>query len=78
MLNFCLVLPESSAISPRLGQLLRGGRKVIETPHCVATTSRGVVPHVSHDTLRKHTAVSSIYLGLEDCKPFQLRPDSSC
>jgi queuine tRNA-ribosyltransferase accessory subunit len=68
MLNFTLAHLKPSTIGPRLGQLRREGRKVIQTPHYVATTSRGVVPHISHDTLRKHTAVSSIHLGLEDCK----------
>jgi queuine tRNA-ribosyltransferase accessory subunit len=68
MLNFTLVHLKPSTIRPRLGQLHREGRKIIETPHYVATTSRGVVPHISHDTLRKHTAVSSIHLGLEDCE----------
>jgi hypothetical protein len=68
MLNFAFTQRKSSDIGPRLGQLRCGGRKAIETPHYVTTTSRGVVPHVSHDTLQRHTAVSSIYLGLEDCK----------
>jgi queuine tRNA-ribosyltransferase accessory subunit len=68
MLRFSLANVNSSATGPRLGQLLRGGRKAIETPHYVATTSRGVVPHISPDTLRKHTAVSNIHLALEDCK----------
>jgi queuine tRNA-ribosyltransferase accessory subunit len=81
MLNFTLTHLKPSAIGPRLGQLHRGGRKIIETPHYVATTSRGVVPHVSHDALRKHTAVSSIHLGLEDCKrlpvSFTVRADLS-
>lgn len=68
MLNFAFTQQKSSNIGPRLGQLRCGGRKAIETPNYVTTTSRGVVPHVSHDTLQRHTAVSSIYLGLEDCK----------
>lgn len=70
MLKFTLEHLHSSNVGPRLGQLLCGHRKAIETPHYVAITSRGVVPHLSHDTLQKHTAVSSIYLGLEDCKSF--------
>lgn len=72
MLTFTLIHSNSSISGPRLGRLLRFGRKVVETPHYVATTSRGVVPHISQDTLRKHTMVSSIYIGLEDCKCFQL------
>lgn len=42
--------------------------KLIETPHYVAVTSRGVVPHVSPDVLRKHTRIGAAYFGLEDCK----------
>jgi hypothetical protein len=68
MFSFKITKSGSSTTGPRLGQLLRGGRKAIETPNYVATTSRGVVPHISHDMLERCTAVSSIYLSLEDCK----------
>ncbi len=68
MLSFTLEHLQPLGTGPRLGRLLCSGRKAIETPHYVAATSRGVISHISHDTLRKHTAVSSIYLGLEDCK----------
>lgn len=67
MLSFSIAYAKSSAVGPRVGRLTRVGQKAIKTPHYVATTSRGVVPHISHDTLQKHTAVSSIYLALEDC-----------
>jgi queuine tRNA-ribosyltransferase accessory subunit len=76
MLRFSITNVSPCAIGPRIGQLLRGGRKAVETPHYVATTSRGVVPHISPDTLRKHTAVSSIHVALEDCKQFHLTPTS--
>lgn len=71
MLKFSLSRVESSNSGPRLGQLLRGGRKTIQTPHYVATTSRGVLPHISHDVLAKNTTISSMYFGIEDCKRFQ-------
>lgn len=67
MLSFTLTHVKPSWSGPRLGELLCGGRRAIKTPNYVATTSRGVIPHITHDTLQKHTAVSSIYLGLEDC-----------
>lgn len=68
MLSFTLIHTGSSDIGPRLGQLILGGRKTINTPHYVTTSSRGVVPHISHDTLRRRTEVAGIYLGLEDCQ----------
>ncbi len=68
MLSFSLAHAKPSTIGPRAGQLTRVGRKAIKTPHYVVTTSRGVVPHISHDTMQKHTSVSSVYLALEDCK----------
>lgn len=46
--------------------------KTIETPHYVAVTSRGVVPHLSPDVLSKHTSISAAYFGLEDCECFVL------
>jgi queuine tRNA-ribosyltransferase accessory subunit len=67
MLNFILLHQATSDVGPRLGQLARAGRKTIKTPNYVALTSRGVVPHISHDTLRRHTAVAGVYIGLEDC-----------
>lgn len=67
MSEFRILQSSSSSTRSRLGQLLVRGRKTIETPHYVAPTSRGVVPHISHDMLKRHTNVTSVYLGLEDC-----------
>lgn len=68
MLSFTLIHPNPASLGPRLGRLLFVKRKAIQTPHYVAVTSRGVVPHISQDMMRKHTAINSVYLGLEDCK----------
>ena len=68
MLAFTLKQAVSRTLGARVGQLLRNGRTAIETPHYVVTTSRGVVPHVSPDVLAKSTAVSAIYIPLEDCE----------
>lgn len=68
MLSFTFRQAVSNGLGPRVGQLLRSGRAAINTPQYVATTSRGVVPHVSPDLLRKSTAVSAVYIPLEDCK----------
>jgi queuine tRNA-ribosyltransferase subunit QTRTD1 len=68
MLAFTLKQAASGSLGPRVGQLLRSGRTAINTPHYIATTSRGVIPHVSSDVLAKSTAVSAVYYPLEDCK----------
>lgn len=67
MLNFALLNPATpSILSPRLGRLAIG-TKALNTPHYIPLTSRGAVPHLSHDVVRDHTSIGSIYLGLEDC-----------
>jgi len=60
----------TSAISrngPRSGTLSLVGRPVIKTPNYVGNTSRGVVPHFTHDMQQKHSRVRILYMGLEDC-----------
>jgi queuine tRNA-ribosyltransferase subunit QTRTD1 len=68
MLAFTLKQAVSNTVGPRVGELLRKGRAAINTPHYIATASRGVVPHVSPDVLAKSTAVSAVYMPLEDCE----------
>ncbi|RMZ81617.1 hypothetical protein DV737_g2458, partial [Chaetothyriales sp. CBS 132003] len=51
---------------PRVGRVLYKGRPPLQTPHYVAATSRGVVPHVAEDLFQRHTAISAVYMGLED------------
>ena len=72
MLSFSVVKSAGpNAINPRLGTLIIPRRKPIQTPHFIALTSRGVVPHISQDTLRDNTKVKGVYLALEDCEaPF--------
>ena len=65
MLRFILQVGSHGA---RYGQLLSYGHSPIRTPHYVATTSRGVVPHLAQDILTKHTAINAVYFGLEDCE----------
>ena len=38
----------------------------MDTPHYIGITSRGVVPHLSQDTMQKHTKLKGIYVALED------------
>lgn len=62
------VLGSSAPVSaPRVGRLAIAGRKTLSTPHYIPLTSRGTVPHITHDLVKKETAISSLYLGLEDC-----------
>jgi queuine tRNA-ribosyltransferase accessory subunit len=68
MMSFMLAQFESNSLGPRLGRLLRHGRTPLQTPLYVATTSRGVVPHISQDVLQRHTSISAAYIALEDCK----------
>ncbi|PYH42714.1 tRNA-ribosyltransferase family protein [Aspergillus saccharolyticus JOP 1030-1] len=63
MLNFTST---ASILTPRLGRLVVAGRKPISTPHYIPLTSRGVVPHVTHDLMRDQTAIGSLFVGLED------------
>ena len=53
---------------PRLGHLKLGGRIDIETPHYIAPTSRGTIPHVTQDLVRDSTAIKAEYVAVEDCK----------
>lgn len=67
MACFSLLEPAPPVLAPRLGRLAVAGRTPLRTPHYVAITSRGAVSHVSHDVMRDHTSISSLYIGLEDC-----------
>ncbi|KAK5694685.1 hypothetical protein LTR97_009275 [Elasticomyces elasticus] len=68
---FSIIKAASAGIAPRLGRLSLPGRKVIETPHYLAITSRGAVPHITQDTYVRDTNISGVYVGLEDCEYFQ-------
>jgi hypothetical protein len=73
MLSFTLrQLKLSPQTNLRLGTLLRQGRPPITTPHYVVPTSRGIVPHLSHDILQRHTSISVAHVALEDCKTIVL------
>ena len=77
MFRFIVDTSSHALPAPRLGRLLARGRIPISTPHYVPPTSRGVIPHVSPDIIEKHTTISAVYIGLEDCK-FSLRDSSHC
>ena len=67
MLSFVLRQGEVATTGLRVGQLIVPGRPAIATPNFIASTSRGVIPHVTQDVLSKLTRVPAVYLGLEDC-----------
>ena len=68
MTTFTLLGPAAAPVmAPRLGSLSIAGRKAISTPHYIPLTTRGTVSHIAHDVMRDHTAISSLYIGLEDC-----------
>ncbi|KAK5137704.1 hypothetical protein LTR08_007275 [Meristemomyces frigidus] len=67
------IIKAASGTGVRLGRLALPGRKPIATPHYLATTSRGVVPHLTQDTFVSATNINGVYVGLEDCK-LDLRP----
>jgi len=67
MLSFHLVKASSEQFAPRLGRLV-AKNGTISTPHYIANTSRGLVPHISPDSMVKHTQLHGVYLAFEDCE----------
>lgn len=73
MVNFSILSPAvAPVLSPRLGKLAVAGVKPLCTPHYIPLTTRGAVPHLSHDVIRDQTSIGSVYLGLEDCMPLPI------
>ncbi|EXJ60546.1 hypothetical protein A1O7_04699 [Cladophialophora yegresii CBS 114405] len=66
MLRFVLEHIPGSECAARLGRLTLRGRATTATPQYVVPTSRGVIPHLSHDNVQKHTKISAVYVPLED------------
>jgi queuine tRNA-ribosyltransferase accessory subunit len=52
----------------RLGVLSFEDRHAVETPHYIAISSRGCIPHLTPDNVRTQTSIKSIYTAFEDCK----------
>ena len=61
----------ADACKARLGKLAFPGRKPIETPNFTSVASRGVVPHLTPDNVRKYTSIGAEYMALEDCTFFK-------
>ena len=62
------VVTRSTGTAARLGRLAFPGRRILDTPHYLANTSRGVVPHISQDTFVRDTDINGLYVALEDCE----------
>lgn len=73
MFSFRLLPSSAAAAGPRLGRLVCRNVQ-IDTPAFIAPSSRGVVPHLTHDNLRDHTAIKAAYVALEDCTYLMLLP----
>ncbi|PPJ58220.1 hypothetical protein CBER1_10208 [Cercospora berteroae] len=56
----------STGTAARLGRLALPGRRILDTPHYLANTSRGVVPHITQDTFARDTDINGLYIALED------------
>lgn len=68
MCSFKLESPGLCASNLRIGCLSFQDRVQLETPHYVAVSSRGAVPHLSQDMMRGNTRINAIYAALEDCE----------
>lgn len=76
---FNIIKSTADSLSPRLARLALPCRRVIDTPHYLANTSRGVVPHITQDTFRRDTSIDGVYVALEDCMSRYPRyPPPSC
>lgn len=64
---FNIIKSTTHTLSPRLARLALPGRRILDTPHYLAITSRGVVPHITQDTFRRDTDINGVYVALEDC-----------
>ena len=59
--------PSVSGATVRLGRLIISNGNVFDTPAFIAPSSRGVVPHLTPDSLRNCTKIKGVYTALEDC-----------
>lgn len=66
-MTFSVLSSSAPVLAPRVGRLTIPGRKTLSTPHYISLTSKGTVPHITHDLVQKETAINSLYVGLEDC-----------
>ncbi|KAJ5104642.1 hypothetical protein NUU61_001989 [Penicillium alfredii] len=65
-MSFHVLDTVAPVLAPRVGKLAIAGRRTLSTPHYISLTSRGTVPHITHDVMRDHTGINGLYAGLED------------
>lgn len=68
MFSFSLLGSTPTLLAPRLGRLALAGRKPIQTPNHVPITSRGALPHMSHDMMNEQMSIGTLYAAFEDCE----------
>lgn len=66
MFEFSSPTSQAKLNAPRTGKIVCNSA-FIRTPCLIASTSRGVIPHVSQDLVHSSTSVQSAYVALEDC-----------
>ncbi|EME82010.1 uncharacterized protein MYCFIDRAFT_98244, partial [Pseudocercospora fijiensis CIRAD86] len=60
------IIKSAGQNAPRLARLALPNKRIVATPHYLANTARGVVPHISQDTFTRDTDISAVYVALED------------
>ncbi|PKS05332.1 hypothetical protein jhhlp_008706, partial [Lomentospora prolificans] len=55
-----------SGAGARLGKLCLPNRLPVQTPAYIGVTSRGTLPHLTPDTIKKYTTFEAAYMALED------------
>lgn len=55
-------------LAARLGRLVLPNRQAVDTPNYFAVASRGVVPHLTPDTVARHGGLTGAYMAMEDSK----------
>ncbi|KAL2366365.1 hypothetical protein RJZ56_000624 [Blastomyces dermatitidis] len=66
MFSFSLLGSAPTLLAPRLGRLALAGRKPTQTPNHVPISSRGALPHMSHDMMNERMSIGSLYAAFED------------
>lgn len=56
----------AEGLAARLGRLVLPQRQAVDTPNYFAVTSRGVIPHLTPDTIARHGSVTGAYMAMED------------
>lgn len=72
-MKFDILKPVAAAaagdgVAARLGRLTLPQRQAIETPNFFAVTSRGVVPHLTPDTIARYGRFPGVYMAVEDSR----------